>query len=978
MKFKKTSANRNSIKLSFFRNTVTSSKGNKMMSFAVVAVLTLVNLISGSLWAQTSTTYNYTGAVQTYTVPPCVTSITVTAAGAKGGGPAGGNGAVITGTVAVTPGQVLQLYVGGMGAQPGAGWNGGGVGWSGAPTSQPASGGGGGASDVRIAPYALTNRVVVAGGGGGISTGSSSNIVGGGAGGCAAGVIGFGSVFTSVGGGGGTQTAGGVGGPFWPGGSTATQTMGSPGALGVGGAGAHDLNFGASGGGGGGGYYGGGGGGADNCCTGGNGGGAGGGGSSYCANLVSCTNGTNATNGYITIVTNAITITNSAATTTYCAGSNIQLNSSGGASNYSWVGPSGFTSSVQNPLITNATVANSGLYILTATIGACVNIDSLTVTVLPTPVVSAGPDDTTCFGSPILLNATLANIADGRFWTNLTTGITPVPTVTFSPALNSITPTVTVNQPGLYTFMITESTGLCGLVTDTVKIFVKQMTASAVGLDPTCGGYSDGEIQVTGWDATEYSFDNGATWVNTPNINTFPAGSYTVCARDINMCTACVPVTIVDPIPIVISLSNDTLICQNGTATLTASATGGTGVYYFDWQQFPTGTPSYFATSTEYGSPLVDTYYLVDAYSTDGCHSGFDSIYVTVREPISGTISPNVLICPGYPTTLTATAADGIGVPYTFTWSDGSVGTGASNSISANPPVTQPYSVTITDGCESTPLILYDTVTVSPLPIPSFVSLIPELCEPANFKLNITTDPTTYVASFWQISDGEQYLNVDTVNTAGIMAGAYDVQLVLYNMNGCIDSVTYPGYLISHALPKAAYKFSPSQPTMFSTTVAFDNFSTGAVSAQWTFQSGNPPVSSSYDASTKFPDGYTGLYDVTMIVTSDFGCKDTLENQVEVIPEVILYAPNTFTPDGDEFNPTWKIYIEGIDVADFNLEVRDRWGHLVWQSFDVNGEWDGTFDNQVVQSGVYNWSIRAKDLISDKPYIFKGSVSILR
>jgi len=73
-----------------------------------------------------TTTLNYTGAMQTYTVPPGVTSIKVAASGAEGGndlsstyGP--GKGADITGTIAVTPGQVLKILVGGSGTRNGGG-----------------------------------------------------------------------------------------------------------------------------------------------------------------------------------------------------------------------------------------------------------------------------------------------------------------------------------------------------------------------------------------------------------------------------------------------------------------------------------------------------------------------------------------------------------------------------------------------------------------------------------------------------------------------------------------------------------------------------------------------------------------------------------------------------------------------------------------------------------------------------------------
>ena len=61
--------------------------------------------------SQTLVTFNFTGSVQSFTVPPCVTTLTVNARGAQGGGTNGGLGAIVTATMAVTPGQIIQIRV---------------------------------------------------------------------------------------------------------------------------------------------------------------------------------------------------------------------------------------------------------------------------------------------------------------------------------------------------------------------------------------------------------------------------------------------------------------------------------------------------------------------------------------------------------------------------------------------------------------------------------------------------------------------------------------------------------------------------------------------------------------------------------------------------------------------------------------------------------------------------------------------------
>ena len=158
--------------------------------------------------------YTYTGAVQTFTVPAGVTSLTCTlAGGAAGAGPSTslGNdarGAWIKATMPVTPLEVLQLRVGGAGvgrgrSTPTPGWPDGGLGGH-DPNPGGTGGAGGGSSDIRKAPYGLNDRWLVAGAGG------NTSVTSGGVGGYPNGAdAGSGAL---AGGTGGTQTAAGTGG----------------------------------------------------------------------------------------------------------------------------------------------------------------------------------------------------------------------------------------------------------------------------------------------------------------------------------------------------------------------------------------------------------------------------------------------------------------------------------------------------------------------------------------------------------------------------------------------------------------------------------------------------------------------------------------------------------------------------------------------------------------------------------------------
>lgn len=203
-----------------------------------------------------SLVFTYTGAPQTFTVPPGITTIIVEVLGAQGGGAFGGNGGRSIATIPVTPGEVINVYVGeNPTVQIGSGWNGGGsvmaIPCGGALDGWP----GGGASDIRRAPYALANRLIVGGGGGGQGYSNGAGGTGGGLTGSNGGVYANASVST-----GGTQVTGGNGGviPNTSGCYTGTGTSPS-GTLGIGGN-AGPTSTCCGGGAGGGGYYGGGGG----------------------------------------------------------------------------------------------------------------------------------------------------------------------------------------------------------------------------------------------------------------------------------------------------------------------------------------------------------------------------------------------------------------------------------------------------------------------------------------------------------------------------------------------------------------------------------------------------------------------------------------------------------------------------------------------------------------------------------------------
>ena len=357
----------------------------------------------------------------------------------------------------------------------------------------------------------------------------------------------------------------------------------------------------------------------------------------------------------------------------YCVGATIQLNGTGGGT-YSWTGPNGFTSTLQNPTLP-ATAAAAGTYTLTTNLSGCIATATTTVVINPLPLVNAGPDAAYCVGGSTTLTGSGAN------------------TYTWSPATGlSGTTTASVNaSPAATTTYTLTGTSAAGCVnTDQVIVTVNPLPTVIAGPNQTvCAGTS---VTLSATGASTYSWNNGVT----QGVAFTPASTqtYTVTGTSAAGCVNTSTVTVtVNPIPVV-NAGPDVSICVGGSTTLTA-----TGATTYNW------APGGQTTASITVSPAANTTYTVTGTSL-GCVAS-DAVLVSILANAPINAGPDVAICVGQSTTLTATGGA------TYNWNNG-LGAGASHSVS--PAATTTYTVTGTDanGCTGTDAVI---VTVNPLPV---------------------------------------------------------------------------------------------------------------------------------------------------------------------------------------------------------------------------------------------------------------------
>ena len=89
-----------------------------------------------------------------------------------------------------------------------------------------------------------------------------------------------------------------------------------------------------------------------------------------------------------------------------------------------------------------------------------------------------------------------------------------------------------------------------------------------------------------------------------------------------------------------------------------------------------------------------------------------------------------------------------------------------------------------------------------------------------------------------------------------------------------------------------------------------------------------------------------------------------------------LYSPNAFSPDGDGINDLFKV--SGQGMSDFQIEIYNRWGQMVYKSIDLSNGWDGTFKGKNLPTGTYVYKIKTSKYGLEQILVKSGSVALVR
>ncbi|MBT4775100.1 MAG: PKD domain-containing protein, partial [Crocinitomicaceae bacterium] len=250
--------------------------------------------------------------------------------------------------------------------------------------------------------------------------------------------------------------------------------------------------------------------------------------------------------------------------------------------------------------------------------------------------------------------------------------------------------------------------------------------------------------------------------------------------------------------------------------------------------------------------------------------------------------------------------------PFSVTFINSSVGATSyywefgdgTSSINSNPTVTYLtqglFTVTliVTDSAgDQDTLVINDFIHVVDDPISDFSAIQLGNCENDNV-INFNNESMNASEYLWDFGDGSTVITENPTHTYA-EPGSYSVTLIASNAVGCSHVKQIMSIVTIHSLPEVQFSVDQYASCDSNHVYQFTNLTASAVSSFWDFGTG----SSSTTISPTNNFSSTGIFDVSLICTNSYGCKDTLtktdliENFEE--PEIAIYASDFAVCEGD-------------------------------------------------------------------------------
>jgi gliding motility-associated-like protein len=229
----------------------------------------------------------------------------------------------------------------------------------------------------------------------------------------------------------------------------------------------------------------------------------------------------------------------------------------------------------------------------------------------------------------------------------------------------------------------------------------------------------------------------------------------------------------------------------------------------------------------------------------------------------------------------------------------------------------------------------------------------------------------------WNFGDGTSSTQQNPVHLY-LEAGDYSVSLTITTTFGCIRTLTKlkPAFIHINPSPSSDFSLTPDLTNICNSRVQFTDLSIGASDEiLYVFDDGN--ATSFGIANPAHVYLTSGQKHVMQVVINEFNCRDTSYHDLSIEPYTV-YIPNAFTPDEDRFNNRFQPVVV-LPANVWRFRIYNRWGQLLFESYDQSESWDGTYNGKVMQDGIYAYIVDFTSCAPQaQPEQITGHVSLLR
>jgi gliding motility-associated-like protein len=264
-----------------------------------------------------------------------------------------------------------------------------------------------------------------------------------------------------------------------------------------------------------------------------------------------------------------------------------------------------------------------------------------------------------------------------------------------------------------------------------------------------------------------------------------------------------------------------------------------------------------------------------------------------------------------------------------------------------------------------------------PKPIIVFESSTIEGCAPlsVSFK-NQTTNAHTYR---WIFGDGTNDSYEKEPTHVFEYGGEYNVTLIATGSGG-ETKITNFKMINVFEKPIASFFSITTELSLPNGVFKMINTTDKVVENRWKlYDSAQNVIQESRLRDASFFVNQVGKFSVELIATNSMGCKDSIfkEKYLSTILPGYVYTPSAFSPNNNSVNELFKPSLFNVKERNYSFRVYNRWGELIFETTDINGEWDGTFNGVDCAQENYLWTISG-EFLNNETFSQRGTLTLLR